>query len=346
MSTGVNPAEELVGIELPGGWKVVRQLQRSPHATGGTFSVGYEVQDSNGTVAFLKALDYSKAFSAPNPARRLQAMTTAFNFECDILYACTRHGMRRIVRPLADGSVIVPSAPIYPVDYLIFERADYDARSHIEAMRSLDLSWALRSLHHMTTAHRQLHATGIAHRDAKPSNVLVFSDGSSKLGDLGRGFYTGHHDLYENAEVAGDRSYAPPELLYHQISPDWRERCLGCDVYLLGSLIMSYFSSGGMTPQVVAQLDPGHRPIAWQGTYKQVLPYVRDAFNRVLADFAVHAPTVIRSQLVPIVRQLCDPDPTLRGHPRNRIGVQNHYDLQRYEATLDLLARRAELGLI
>jgi eukaryotic-like serine/threonine-protein kinase len=346
LSVGANPAEELSGLTLPGGWKVQRKLPRAPGGSGGNFSVGYEVEGPDGSVAFLKALDYSSAFGSPDPARALQYMTTAFNFERDMVFACKRRGMSRIVTAIGDGSVMVPNAPIYPVDYLIFERAEKDARSHLAAMQSFDLAWVLRSLHHATTGHRQMHEHGMAHRDLKPSNVLVFGDGGTKLTDLGRGWYSGHTSPYDQIPIAGDRSYAPPELLYGQVSPDWRERCLGTDVYLLGSLVHFYFTKVGITAALLTELDPAFRPKSGSGTYAQVLPHVRDGFDRALAKSNSQFPDAIRSEMDTVIRQMCDPDPTTRGHPRNRIGTQNRFGLERFESKFDLLARRAEQGLI
>ncbi len=53
-------------------------------------------------------------------------------------------------------------------------------------------------------------------------------------------------------------------------------------------------------------------------------------------------PIEIRLQIMTMIRQLCDPDPELRGHPRNRAVP---YELQRYVTELDVLARKAELKL-
>jgi hypothetical protein len=49
-----------VGLTLPSGWVVTEKIQRLANATGGQFSCGYKVQRDGG-IAFLKALDYSKA---------------------------------------------------------------------------------------------------------------------------------------------------------------------------------------------------------------------------------------------------------------------------------------------
>lgn len=41
-------------------------------------------------------------------------------------------------------------------------------------------------MHQITAALRQLHGSGIAHQDIKPSNILFFQDDHTKLADLGR----------------------------------------------------------------------------------------------------------------------------------------------------------------
>ena len=97
------PAAKLVGLSLPGGWTVVERLERLPVQTGSCFSEGYGIVREDGTKAFLKALDFAAALKADDPARALQAMTEAYNFERDLLQRCQR--MDRVVRGLEDGKV-------------------------------------------------------------------------------------------------------------------------------------------------------------------------------------------------------------------------------------------------
>jgi len=86
MTVPLIPARALVGLSLDGGWKVVELLERSPTATGGCFSQSYRVISADGVPAFLKALDYTDALTnAEDPARILAALTTAYNFERDLL---------------------------------------------------------------------------------------------------------------------------------------------------------------------------------------------------------------------------------------------------------------------
>ena len=75
------PAQQLVGKELSNGWKVESLIDRPKTATGGYFSSSYIVRSDDGEKAFLKAMDYRKALGSSDPARELQSMTAAYNFE-------------------------------------------------------------------------------------------------------------------------------------------------------------------------------------------------------------------------------------------------------------------------
>ncbi len=341
-------ASQLLGMTLDGGWKVISPSTSLKHGTGGNFSVGYIVQNEDGREAFLKALDYSSALRAPDPARALEALTKAFNFERDVLSKC--RGLDRVVTALADGSVHVSGAAEGVVQYLIFELAAGDVRAKATISKSFDLAWALRSTHHVATGIRQLHSREIAHQDLKPSNVLVFPDNVSKVSDLGRAAYKGHIPPHDVFTYAGDPTYAPPELRYGYTDPDWNKRRLGCDAYLLGSMVVFFFTGVGMTSLIEAELQPGHSWRVWGGTYQEVLPYVRTAFTNVVIKFeneiiSQYDNSVLRDDLSEVVKQLCEPDPNLRGDPKNILIQANQFSLERYLSKFDYLARRAEMGL-
>src|SRR5437016_4919145 len=168
------PAQRLLGKTIDGGWTVVTHLQPKAGATGGYFSEGYIVQSAAGGKAYLKALDYSAAMRSADPARILQGMTEAYNFERDVLSKCRNNKLDRIVTALGDGSITVdPEDPIGVVQYIIFELADGDVRSFLGTAARFDTAWVLRTLHHIATGLQQLHGQDIAHQDLKPSNVLV-----------------------------------------------------------------------------------------------------------------------------------------------------------------------------
>ena len=109
-----------------------------PGKTGGNSSHGYIVQNGRGVRAFLKALDYARALKAPDPAKALQALTEAYNFERQVLERCRDKRLDRVVMAITDGTVRVSGEP---VQYLILELADGDARSQAKASARLDIAW-------------------------------------------------------------------------------------------------------------------------------------------------------------------------------------------------------------
>jgi hypothetical protein len=338
------PAEQLLGLTLDGGWKVVEVLAPSSHTTGGNFSHGYIVQNARGMRAFLKALDYSRAMRAPDPPTALKALVDAYIFERDVLHRCREKHLDRVVLAIADGTARVAGEA---VQYLILELAETDVRSQANTLARFEIAWTLRALHHVATGIFQLHREGIAHQDVKPSNILSFDGGrSSKLGDLGRAAYQGHTPPHEAYDIAGDPSYAPPELLYKYFDPDWNRRRRGCDLYLLGSMVVFFFIGIGTTPLLRKELHPAHCWGRWTGDYDGVLPYVRDAFGRVVDFVRQQLIDELKQDVILTVRELCEPDIRLRGHPLNRLGRGDPFSLERYISRFDLLARRAELGLL
>lgn|SRR5208337_2790574 len=351
MATPTPPAARLEGLTLESGWRATLRLPDLPGRTGGYFSCQYMVE-RDGHHAFLKALDYSKAEeiakqSGIDELHALQILVEAYNFERDLLYECARKRMDRVVIAIEDGNVRVDEGPFGTVFYLIFERADGDVRNHLATAGKVELAWLLRCLHHVATGLYQLHSAKVAHQDLKPSNVLVFERTTSKVADLGSASVKGEECPRDAFEFAGDGTYAPPELLYGQRDAEWNRRRQACDVYHLGSLVVFFFCGVGMTSLVLSYMQEDHRPRSWGGTYQEILPEVRDAFGIALQEFEGNVPgDQLRAALREIVSQLCDPDPLQRGHPRNRIGVADQYSLERYVERLNLLARRAEIGVL
>lgn len=343
----------LLGLKLQNGWEVVQHLAPAAGATGSNFSTGYVVRRANGTKGFLKALDYvTRLARSDDQARDLQAMTEAFNFERDVLNSC--RSMSRVVTAIEEGSVIVPGVMFGTVQYLIFELAEADARAQMDASAAFDVAWALRTLHHVAVGLFQMHRGGFAHQDVKPSNVLMFEKGqSAKVGDLGRAANRAHSGPFDGEMVAGDPSYAPPEMLYGEPPSSWNARRIGCDAYHLGSMVVFFFARTAMTPLLLNALDRTLWPAAlrggWGGTYADVLPKVRAGFDIAMCDIEaairLDLPEDSASDLVVVVRQLCEPDPALRGHPRDRRGTDTRLALERYVTTLDRLAKGAEMRL-
>lgn len=347
MALLANPAEQLEGRTLDGGWKVLRLIERPPSATGGCFSQSYVVESEAGKKAFLKALDFTAALRrSDDPARVLQALTAAYNYERDLLAACKEGRLTRVVMVIADGKVKVSDAVDGVVQYLIFEHAEGDARTMMDAGERFDTTLRLRALHHVATGLRQLHGIEVAHQDLKPSNVLMFEDGS-KLADLGCASRKGTVGPLDHYGLVGDPAYAPPELAYYFVPEDWDTRRFACDLYLMGSMVVYFFTGNGMTPLWIRRLHRAHYPDAWTDGFKAVLPFIRDAFDSAVAEFRAHiCHPRLADELVQVVRELCDPDPFRRGHPLNHAAAaRNRYSLERYVTRFDLLAARSSLGM-
>lgn len=135
-----NPAEQLEGLTLEGNWQVGQQILLNPNSTGGNFSCGYFVTSPDGRNGFLKALDFSRAMKSPDPARILQALTEAFNYERDLCEKCNDKFFDRIVRSICSGTVNVPNSSYGAVQYLIFELAEGDARTYLAKLAAFDLA--------------------------------------------------------------------------------------------------------------------------------------------------------------------------------------------------------------
>lgn len=335
-----------MGFELKDGWVVVERLDPGI-SSGGYFSEQYLVRRPDGTEAFLKALDFSPAAGAPDLAGALQELTEAFVFERDLVMHCADGHLSRVITALDHGEIDVPGYGLLSrVPYIVFEKAEHDARVHLSELDELDIAWRLRSMHHVATGLMQLHDRGIAHQDLKPSNVLVFIDSTSKVGDLGRASREGISAPHDGLLIPGKHTYAPPELLYGYGDPDVRARRRASDMYQLGGLLYFFFTGSGLTPGLAGAIDSSHVWTAWGGPYEDVLPYVRDGFERILEEFASRVPPDLREELTALLQYLSDPDPRLRGHPASRrVAHGNPYSFERFVSRFNALATAAEISL-
>lgn len=118
---------------LPTGWTVTKAIKPGAEATGGAFSNAYMVEN-NGVEGFLKAFDFSTAFQCKNVLEALNALTTAYLYERDLLVYCKEKRLRKVVVAIEHGEVQVPDYdPMNGrVFYLIFHLADGDMRQQFE----------------------------------------------------------------------------------------------------------------------------------------------------------------------------------------------------------------------
>src|SRR5262249_4498085 len=148
---------------------------------------------------------------------------------------------------------------------------------------------------------------------------------------------------------AGDRSHTSPELLFATSAPTWRAR-RGCDLYQLGSILLFLFSGVSATAAWLAELHPDYRPWSvggsYEGTYEDALPHLRSALQRVCEQFPHFGDERVREVALRCFRELCEPAPELRGHPRTRALGDDQHSVERYIALFDLEARRALFRIV
>ena len=131
--------------------------------------------------------------------------------------------------------------------------------------------------------------------------------------------------------------------MYGHIHPDFVTRRFGTDLYMLGNLAAFLFSGANITEILFAKLKKQFHWTKWNADYPSVLPYLQEAFARVLEELEPVFPERIRIELSSILCQLCNPDLSNRGHPRG-IGRFDQYSLERYVSLLDILIRRLTIG--
>ena len=340
----MTPAEQLEGMQLENDWLVTKLIKRDSTHTGGRFSTSYLVKNNKGQEAFLKALDYSEALQSPEPSRILQALTEAYNFERDLLIACKNKKMSRVVKAIEFGKTKIGNDASGVVEYIIFELAKTDLRKLQTDLNNFDYAWKFKTLHHITTGIWQLHSVNISHQDIKPSNVLMFDNDESKITDLGRAAAKGFTPPHEDFIVAGDKTYAPPELLYKEKSTDWNKRRYGCDLFLLGSMVTYLFTGVPINALLYkpSNLEEKFHFRTWNGSFREVLPHLRDAFFKTKDDIKCLIEIKdFEKDIIELINLLCEVDPDLRGHPRNRIGYSNPHSVERFLSKLDILHKKA-----
>jgi eukaryotic-like serine/threonine-protein kinase len=158
-------AAQLLGMTLPSGWSVKASVGRAKNATGGTFSHSYVVE-RDGQKGFLKAFDFSEAFTSKNTIALLSALTAAYENERDVLQVCNARRLSKVVVAIESGDVQVPNFdPISGrVFFLVFELADGDVRSQVDRSNRFDVVWSTRALKDVCLGLWQVHRQMIAHQ--------------------------------------------------------------------------------------------------------------------------------------------------------------------------------------
>jgi serine/threonine protein kinase len=204
---------------------------------GGTFSLLFEAGDrqQNGTKVALK---FRHPFESDAYRRE------CFDRESEILKKLV--GQKHIVQLVAAKAEFFYNAGAFniPFPFYALELAESDLGSLIEA-NALDARDALAYFNVMCKAVRRIHKLEIAHRDIKPPNFLVMSDGTIKLSDFGTARLLNGSTLGILADYAqfppGDLGYVAPEMLA-SLHDDDPSVAIGADVFSLASCFFEMFA--------------------------------------------------------------------------------------------------------
>ncbi|MCW5802573.1 MAG: serine/threonine-protein kinase PknK, partial [Deltaproteobacteria bacterium] len=184
-----------------------------------------------------------------------------------------------------------------------------------------------------------LHASGVIHRDVKPSNAIVV-DGQVKLLDFGLALERSRQaeDLARETRVVGTAAYLAPEYLDHlEVSPQM-------DVYALGVLGFELVTGAppfGGTLHVLGRLHK-QRAIPRASTINAEVPHdVDDLIARMLAHDPAERPTALAVATI-LTGHLSTPRP-LRLPPRF---VGREPELARLSACVADPQPRARLAMV
>jgi serine/threonine protein kinase len=190
---------------------------------------------------------------------------------------------------------------------------------------------------------RQIHTNLIAHQDLKPSNVLLFGQ-EARVADFGCASRKGHVAPHDEFNVAGDKTYSPPEQLYGFRHPDFAVRRIGCDMYMLGNLAAFLFTGLNVTSQLFVHLPSQFHWRKWEGKYDEVLTYLMNAYYTVIDELKNEINQEIAPEIVPVIEELCNPDIFKRGI-RKWNGHHSQYSLERYVSRIDYIRLNIERRL-
>lgn len=336
--TPENRAEKLVGLVLNDRWVVIERLHRAIDDTGGSRSVCYRAASTDGHAAFVKAFDFHRDADT----KKLQRNVSEFNHERDLHEYCVR--LDRVTQIYDHGLIQVDG---YSVHFLVCEYADRSFRSyHPPGDETVLASERLCGLKKIALALLQLHDSGVAHQDLKPSNAVHFDDERIKITDLGSASCT-HLSAPHDADIlVGQPIYAPYELLYRSPQEAWerQRRRFGCDAFLLGNLIFTVFTGASLSTLLLHAIPEPMRPTTFDGSYDDVMPLlVTNHFALAREILKVYVPGIVLDEVTNLVLSLCHPDPAQRGLGKGFERGERHLDLRRCIGTLNTLSTKAEL---
>ena len=241
-----------------------------------------------------------------------------------------------------------------PLKYLVLELASASLASLLTDRDSVDWEDRLVVFRGALSGLHQMHRAGIAHRDMKSDNVLLFpgkKESVAKVSDFGRSRDTRRGSLTPVERYAygrGDPQFAPPECLWLLGTPDLVSFALA-DLYLIGSLFFELATGQALTAFVFGSVfrvfsAAAALPInSRESDYRAKEAETRERYEAAYSLFERELPGPIRSTGTALLRQLTDPNPALRIH-RQRYGAGDPWNLEWLFKKIDSMERALRMA--
>ncbi len=153
------------------------------------------------------------------------------------------------------------------------------------------MDWYLQVCRGLAAAHRK----DVLHRDLKPDNILIATDGRVKICDFGLAFVDDSQRLTETLEQVGSRFYMAPEC------EEGRTDLIGkaTDLYSLGKVLYHLLSGARVFPREL------HRTPRYDLATIRSDPFM-EAFSRILDSMIVHDPKQRAEEVDAMAKKVTD----------------------------------------
>ncbi|HEY3997519.1 MAG TPA: serine/threonine-protein kinase [Candidatus Xenobia bacterium] len=206
--------------EMVGGYRSVRLI-----AHGGMGSVFLAEKDGDPTPYALKTV------STP-PGEDVQQILGRFNREVKIGQAINHPNVCRLI-DFGQG---------FDLHYMVMEYLDgLTLKEYVAEQAPLANDLTLSVMWQVTSGLEAIHASGTIHRDLKPGNIVVLSDGTAKIMDFGISRMEGGTSLTKTGSALGTPNFISPEQIADSKRADARS-----DVFNLG--LIAYNMLTGRLP--------------------------------------------------------------------------------------------------
>lgn len=201
-------------------------------------------------------------------------------FDNEALFAASLNHPN-IIKVYSHG--IVDGRPFIANEYV----SGQNLKEILDFRGAVPLNEALGYMVQIAEAMYYAHKHNIIHRDIKPDNIYVLSDGSIKLGDFGIAQAEGYNPNTNKKEIVGSVHYLAPEIVQGKIASPLS------DIYAAGSMFY--------------ELLTGHAPFENENAYKVAVAHVKEKFPS-LRKYLPNAPKEIDR----IIQKACRKDPRER----------------------------------